>query len=69
LTDVLEEDVVTWWDRHVSKTYVEKETSKEVREASEPFLKVNINTLQAVVFSLRAMMAKRIKRPCPLRDF
>ena len=58
--DELEEDVVTSWGTHVSKKYVEKETSKEVRKASEPFLKVNIDTLQAVVFSLRAMMTKLI---------
>jgi len=39
--DVLEEDVVTSWGTHVSKKYVDKETSKKVRKASEPFLKVN----------------------------
>jgi len=38
-TDVLEEDVVTSWGTHVSKKYVDKETSKKVRKASEPFLK------------------------------
>ncbi|KAI0281853.1 eukaryotic translation initiation factor 5 [Russula aff. rugulosa BPL654] len=37
--DVLEEDVVTSWGTHVSKKYVDKETSKKVRKASEPFLK------------------------------
>ncbi|KAH9963518.1 domain found in IF2B/IF5-domain-containing protein [Russula dissimulans] len=37
--DVLEEDVATSWGRHVSKKYVDKETSKKVRKASEPFLK------------------------------
>jgi hypothetical protein len=46
--DVLEEDVVTSWGTHVSKKYVDKETSKKVRKASEPFLKVNIDTLVAV---------------------
>jgi translation initiation factor 5 len=39
--DILEEDVVTSWGTHVSKKYVDKETSKKVRKASEPFLKVN----------------------------
>ena len=39
--DVLEEEVVTSWGTHVSKKYVDKETSKKVRKASEPFLKVN----------------------------
>ena len=48
--DVLEEEVVTSWGTHVSKKYVEKETSKKVRKASEPFLKVNINTSACVVF-------------------
>jgi len=37
--DVLEEDMVTSWGTHVSKKYVDKETSKKVRKASEPFLK------------------------------
>jgi hypothetical protein len=44
--DVLEEDVVTSWGTHVSKKYVDKETSKKVRKASEPFLKVNIVSLE-----------------------
>ena len=39
--DVLEEEVVTQWGTHVSKKFVDKETSKKVRKASEPFLKVN----------------------------
>ncbi|KAH9014639.1 eukaryotic translation initiation factor 5 [Lactarius hengduanensis] len=37
--DVLEEDVVMSWGTHVSKKFVDKETSKKVRKASEPFLK------------------------------
>ncbi|KAH9985761.1 eukaryotic translation initiation factor 5 [Russula vinacea] len=37
--DVVEEDVVTSWGTHVSKKYVDKETSRKVRKASEPFLK------------------------------
>jgi translation initiation factor 5 len=37
--DILEEEVVTQWGTHVSKKYVDKETSKKVRKASEPFLK------------------------------
>lgn len=37
--DILEEAVVTQWGTHVSKKYVDKETSKKVRKASEPFLK------------------------------
>jgi hypothetical protein len=38
--------------------------SKKVRKASEPFLKVNIDTLEAVVFSLpvRAVVTRMIKR-------
>lgn len=48
--DVLEEDVLTSWGTHVSKKYVEKETSKKVRKASEPFLKVNIDSFVCVVF-------------------
>lgn len=38
--DALEEEVITQWGTHVSKKYVDKETSKKVRKASEPFLKV-----------------------------
>lgn len=38
--DVLDEEVVTQWGTHVSKKYVDKDTSKKVRKASEPFLKV-----------------------------
>ncbi|KAF5359242.1 hypothetical protein D9756_003521 [Leucocoprinus leucothites] len=37
--DILEEDIITQWGTHVSKKYVDKETSKRVRKASEPFLK------------------------------
>jgi translation initiation factor 5 len=41
--DVLEEAVVTQWGTHVSRKYVDKETSKRVRKASEPFLKVRLS--------------------------
>ncbi|KAJ3976122.1 domain found in IF2B/IF5-domain-containing protein [Lentinula raphanica] len=37
--DLLEEEVVKQWGTHVSKKYTDKETSKRVRKASEPFLK------------------------------
>jgi len=37
--DILDEDVVTNWGTHVSKKYTDKDTSKKVRKASEPFLK------------------------------
>jgi len=40
--DILEEEIVTQWGTHVSKKYVDKDTSKKVRKASEPFLKVSI---------------------------
>lgn len=39
--DVLEEEVIQQWGTHVSKKYVDRETSKKVRKASEPFLKVS----------------------------
>jgi translation initiation factor 5 len=39
-SDIIEEEVVTQWGTHVSRKYVDKETSKRVRKASEPFLKV-----------------------------
>jgi len=70
--DVLEEDVVTSWGTHVSKKYTDKETSKKVRKASEPFLKVGMDTLEVIVFlltimcsgsrRLRTMMRTRIER-------
>jgi len=37
--DILDEEVVTQWGTHTSKKYVDKDTSKRVRKASEPFLK------------------------------
>ncbi|RPD59363.1 translation initiation factor [Lentinus tigrinus ALCF2SS1-7] len=37
--DILEEEVVQQWGTHVSKKYVDREVSKKVRKASEPFLK------------------------------
>lgn len=39
--DVIEEEVVTTWGTHVSKKYVDKDVSKKVRKAAEPFLKVS----------------------------
>ena len=38
--DILEEDVIKQWGTHVSRKYVERDVSKKVRKASEPFLKV-----------------------------
>lgn len=37
--DLLEEEVIVQWGTHVSRKYVDKDTSKKVRKASEPFLK------------------------------
>ncbi len=72
--EVLEEDVVMSWGTHISKKYVDKETSKKVRKASEPFLKVKL-TLEAVLFLLivmysgsrrlmTMMMMMRVERFC-----
>lgn len=38
--DLIEEGVVKYWGTHVSKKYVDRDTSKKIRKASEPFLKV-----------------------------
>lgn len=57
--DVVEEDVVTSWGTHVSKKYVDKETSRKVRKASEPFLKVNIVYLETVAILLIMMLVAR----------
>ena len=40
--DIFEEDFVKQWVTHVSKKYVDRDTSKKVRKASEPFLKVSL---------------------------
>ena len=48
-SDVLEEDTIKQWGTHVSKKYVDKDTSKKVRKASEPFLKVDFE-LHVVFF-------------------
>lgn len=37
--DVLDEEIITHWGTHVSKKYVDRDTSKKLRKASEPFLK------------------------------
>lgn len=39
-TDILDEEIIQQWGTHVSKKYVDRDTSKRVRKASEPFLKV-----------------------------
>ena len=51
--DALEEEVIKQWGTHVSKKYVDKEISKKVRKASEPFLKVSVSLplFQATVTS------------------
>ncbi|PKI85733.1 eukaryotic translation initiation factor 5 [Malassezia vespertilionis] len=36
--DVLDEEVVRQWGTHVSKKYVDKDTSKRVRKAASPFI-------------------------------
>ena len=41
--DVLDEEVVKQWGTHVSKKYVDRDVSKKVRKASEPFLKVRLS--------------------------
>ena len=41
--DIIEEEVVKQWGTHVSKKYVDRDTSKKVRKASEPFLKVRVS--------------------------
>ncbi|KAG8866043.1 hypothetical protein FRC20_009147 [Serendipita sp. 405] len=37
--DLLSEEVAKQWGTHVSKKYVDRDTSKRVRKASEPFIK------------------------------
>jgi len=37
--DILDEEVIKQWGTHISKKYVDRETSRMVRKASEPFLK------------------------------
>lgn len=44
--DVLDEEIIQQWGTHVSKKYVDRETSKKVRKASEPFLKVCLSLFE-----------------------
>ncbi|CAE7064590.1 unnamed protein product [Rhizoctonia solani] len=37
--DVLEEEVILQWGTHVSKKYVDRDVSKRVRKAADPFIK------------------------------
>ncbi|CAE6426123.1 unnamed protein product [Rhizoctonia solani] len=37
--DVLEEEVIIQWGTHVSKKYVDRDVSKRVRKAADPFIK------------------------------
>ena len=50
--DVLEEEVVKQWGTHVSKKYVDRDVSKKVRKASEPFLKVRRSAFVSVPYNL-----------------
>lgn len=43
--DLLDEDLVKQWGTHVSKKYVDKDTSKKVRKTAEAFLTVSTITL------------------------
>ena len=43
--DILTEDVIKQWGTHVSMKYVDRDISKSVRMASEPFLKVSSKNL------------------------
>lgn len=40
--DVLTEEAAKQWGTHVSKKYVDRDISKRVRKASEPFLKASL---------------------------
>lgn len=61
--DVLEEEVIKQWGTHVSKKYVDKETSKKVRKASAPFLEVSKNN--CVVFSpfITSFLSSGLRKP------
>jgi translation initiation factor 5 len=37
--DLVSEDVIRDWATHVSKKYVDKETSRTIRKTARPFLK------------------------------
>lgn len=40
--DILTEEFIKSWGTHVSKKYVDRDVSKKVRKASDPFLKVSL---------------------------
>ena len=60
--DLLDEEVVTQWGTHVSKKYVDKEISKKVRKASEPFLKVfhSLFLLNSIVLIIVSSGSRRL---------
>ena len=39
--DLLTEEAAKQWGTHVSKKYVDRDTSKRVRKAAEPFIKAS----------------------------
>jgi predicted NAD/FAD-dependent oxidoreductase len=43
--DALEEDVIVQWGTHVSRKYVDRDVSKRVRKAADPFIKVRGDSL------------------------
>ena len=57
--DILDEDTITQWGTHVSKKYVDKDTSKKVRKASEPFLKVRLFLFELVSRLTFLLVARR----------
>ena len=42
--DILDEEIIKQWGTHVSKKYVDRDVSKKVRKASEPFLKARLSS-------------------------
>lgn len=54
--DILDEEIVKQWGTHVSKKYVDKDISKKVRKASEPFLKVSDST-RSLPFAILSMFS------------
>lgn len=65
--DLLDEEVVTQWGTHVSKKYVDKDTSKKVRKASEPFLKVCLNFNKSLVAEAHTFINSGLTRPTMTR--
>jgi translation initiation factor 5 len=53
--DIIDEELAIQWGTHVSKKYVDKETSKKVRKSAEAFVAVSLQFLRASIWGWKLM--------------